>query len=80
MSVSMSFLGESQLPPVRMTPIADSEPLAIVSREPLLESGLGVFFKHALNKTVFLFVLFRRNALDYRYAFGWRFDRARGER
>ena len=63
-----------------LTPIADSEPLAIVSREPLLESGLGVFFKRALNKAVFLFVLVRRNALDYRYASGWRFDHARGER
>ena len=55
---------------IAVTPIVDSEPLAIVSREPLLESGLGVFFKRALNKAVFIFVLFRPDALDYRYASG----------
>src|SRR5689334_5826738 len=33
-----------------LIPIANSEPIAIVSREPPPESGLGVFFKRALTR------------------------------
>jgi hypothetical protein len=46
-----------------VTPIVDSEPLAIVSREPVLQSGLGIFYTRPY-KAVFIFVLFHRNALD----------------